>query len=1029
MKSKSLIMVLAGCGLLAAAGLGLHFWSNEPATLPAFKETDFHHGTPQVAVAPGKNLSPTQKIRLAIGNCGWADEAGNRRLMELISMELKGAQGIQLLEANALDANLRESKLVRPAEAMRAGKIMHADWFLLASLVVEGTNQVLVARILEVATGAPREVTVSLLDNDDLKTTAAKLANFVHDSRANASQPGLREFLALGDLTDLGWRSNEPGFPGKLRDRLISAYRGTKVTVLDRDEAHALLQEFRLDLASLAQSGKSEGPLTIPQTFWLVTGTFHAMQEARESVELSLGVQRILGFQTNTYLRGKPDEAFFDQIKSFVETARSNDDFRTRRYWSAESAGLADKAKDLVDGSGRSVMSYLYGETMDSERRKKDTRTLAEAVRLSEAALFLEPTNGEARLTLGTSLKGFPFFHDQKALECYRQLLDGPISPEWTNTLVWGIRGIPQPGDGTSKLNWYRDAFQKSTNLMARSFYQEEIRKQDRDRAVQNGDPEKVSLLATERFLEEAKTFESNRWYQNELGLDKLEAALNLDKVAFATFLNSLRSKIKEAAPTSYHYFVASMAAHQNDPNSPISKEFDQVLTDFISDPAKTPTRFTPFSAHLESVGGTFQAQGRIDQSARIKEAVLRSAGEDPTNPTAGGKMEEGKLQLALIYMELHRWADALKLIESCSPQIVNNFNYSQTILVPFKLANRCRKELGIPEIIDPKEFAIGDTGFCFCPSDENRGQDVFLAPHLGTFEYDKDGLWLAVEGLLRNLNTDLRTNFTVKLPIHPRTPITQIASSSNTLWIATGGEGLLEYDKPTRTFRKFGESDGLMMGYLATVYPSRNELWLGYGLQSSGGLGKLDLPTHKPVSFLSSTKATPANPRSIPHTPITSITLGVSNEVWLTGCAANVTQLGLFRYSPDADAWENLPNTSPASCLASGEDALIVGQGGGIVMGGQVPGLGVRLLGWKDRQWITFPSCSPLPDNAVSTLTLDVANLWVGGFGYVAVTDLKSGKVLKYGFVPCRSVEKIAIGGGYLWAQAGNRLYRAGLK
>ena len=59
-----------------------------------------------------------------------------------------------------------------------------------------------------------------------------------------------------------------------------------------------------------------------------------------------------------------------------------------------------------------------------------------------------------------------------------------------------------------------------------------------------------------------------------------------------------------------------------------------------------------------------------------------------------------------------------------------------------------------------------------------------------------------------------------------------------------------------------------------------------------------------------------------------------------------------------------------------------------------------------------------------MSALKVDGGNVWVGGHSFVALVDPAQDKVLKFAYVPQRSVEQIEVGDGYLWAQCEKHLY-----
>jgi hypothetical protein len=58
--------------------------------------------------------------------------------------------------------------------------------------------------------------------------------------------------------------------------------------------------------------------------------------------------------------------------------------------------------------------------------------------------------------------------------------------------------------------------------------------------------------------------------------------------------------------------------------------------------------------------------------------------------------------------------------------------------------------------------------------------------------------------------------------------------------------------------------------------------------------------------------------------------------------------------------------------------------------------------------------------------MTLDGNDLWVGGEGFIALVDLTECKIRKFCHIPAAGVDRIQVGGGYVWAQYDWHLYRA---
>ena len=80
-------------------------------------------------------------------------------------------------------------------------------------------------------------------------------------------------------------------------------------------------------------------------------------------------------------------------------------------------------------------------------------------------------------------------------------------------------------------------------------------------------------------------------------------------------------------------------------------------------------------------------------------------------------------------------------------------------------------------------------------------------------------------------------------------------------------------------------------------------------------------------------------------------------------------------------------------------------------------------------RGALVFQEADGLPCSAVTAMSLDGQNLWLGGSGFVALVDLTKGSVQKFAHITTRAVDQIEVGGGYLWAKFDRHLYRASLQ
>jgi hypothetical protein len=184
-------------------------------------------GPPTPAVpAP---LPASQTIRLAIGALGLADDNQNRQLMDLVTAQMSSAPALELVERQSLDKVLAELQmslcsLVRAKDAIVAGKLLRADWFLLGTgTSVAGTNSVVV-RVVDARTGILRDAGVFVSGQAPTRL-ASNIAAFIRQCRKNASSGKQPVYLAIGTFQDLGINSRQAGFPSQLRGYLTAAFK------------------------------------------------------------------------------------------------------------------------------------------------------------------------------------------------------------------------------------------------------------------------------------------------------------------------------------------------------------------------------------------------------------------------------------------------------------------------------------------------------------------------------------------------------------------------------------------------------------------------------------------------------------------------------------------------------------------------------------------------------------------------------------------------------------------------------------
>jgi tetratricopeptide (TPR) repeat protein len=1009
-------------------------WVNAPPTLPAFSMSDFGTNKTQPAAMPIAAIDPSRQIRLAIGSLGLPDDSQNRELGDLITADLGSAKGLQLVERQSLDRVLREAELslsglVRAKDAIRVGKLLRADWFLLGGVASAGGSNAVVARIVDARTGIMRDVDVFPYDKATPQL-ADKLAGFVRQCRQAASGSKPREYLAIGVFQDVSVNNRQADFAAQLRAHLTAAYRGTDMKLLEREYVEALLNEVHLDLAGLTEEGGTNPPPRMQSAFWLVDGYYQSYERTNFEVELVLNVQRIFGGRTRLTFRGRPGEPLFKEIREAMNASFKTKALAQIPTRSSEARAQLNAGAELMQfdsgpfGQARlTTWGYpgdYYGLSQQDMARRR--RNVEEAMRAFQSALLLEPTNRQAKVYLAACFRNFVIGRMNEARDIYREVLDESMTSKWSYEAKDALHWSFEWASPDEKARWLEAAAQTCTNAVTAEFFRGEAEKAARDVAIQQGEGPKVQQLAEERLYERIQSFDRGEFYQFSIGMDAFAETFGTNHAAAAQRLAELFPKMKALAPNSAPYLLATIVTFQVDTNEPIIGEFERTLDWCAEHPDQVPKRTaTTFWNHISYAVYDWSWEHKVyGLSAKILEAKFRArAIHSEVVPEVS--VNHDKMSLAYIYLAMEQWQKSLTVFESYSNQPVlmgssGPWGPAFTVIRTSRSANYCRKKMGLPEVHDPREFDMGDPPLCLCtpPTPDGRPSSTFSAT--------ADGLWIGAEGKLIQLDFNLTTNLAINLPMGTFIPITTLCVGSSNIWIGTDGAGLVEFDKMTHQCRRLTEKDGLMQDFILTLHLSGDALWIGY----KNGLGRLDLPTHRVTSFTPTlTVATGTANRQPPRGPIVSIASGEAPDIWI------VTQNALHQYHSRDDVWESFADVRHCNCVAGNETGtLFVGMGPyGSSFKKDVPkGLGVNTLNLKEKQWHASQAVYGLPTEQVSTMTVDGQNLWVGGFGYVALVDPAQDKVLKFAYVKARNVDKIQVGGGFVWAQFDWHLYRGPL-
>jgi len=1000
------------------------------------------------ALAP---LELKRPVRLALGSLGLADDDQNGRLSDLILTDLSGAQGLNLVERQNLEKvlgelNLSWSGLVRANDAVRAGKLLKADWFLLGTgAKISGTNSIVI-RVVDARTGILRDAGV-FSSGKPLAHLAGDIAAFVRQSRQNAASAKSPVFLAIGAFEDLSVNNRQAGFPTQLHGYLTAAYQGGSVTLLEREYVETLLQEVRLDLAGLTEESAANAPVPMPSAYWLVSGSYQSFETTNLEVELTLDVERIFGLTQHITLRGVPGEPVSRKIKQAIDALMDqnpgivvptrNSEIRAQMAIGKELARLNPVIGNLALVSIDFERRYFDSNgNLDPREGVKRKRNLQEAIRAFEVVLLLDPGNREAKMYVAACLRSPIIHRPDDARQYYREIIDAEVQDEWselarkalTASFANNFNGTADP---VERVQWFKSAAQQNIHSSAKDFYSNQAKEAEIDATIAGGESSDVERLAEQRLFEALQSFKNVAQgkpgsYGFEMGMGGFAKTFGTDHAAAARRLVELLPKMRGQLPELEPYFLATIVTFQLDTNAPVIAEFQRTLAQISEHPNQVlaPALFWD---HLKTGIYRWSIEHKLyGLAAQAMEGRLRAAAEGNPSLNINRLKNEDRIMLAFAYLGMENWQRARDMFESFSnqPIVMGNrgpWGPGLTTVLTGREAAFCAEKLGQTPARQAREFDMGKACFCLCtPS---------------AFLLDESGLWIGISNQLLHLDFDLKTNLEVTLPKDSSTPVRCLCLTASTVWIATDGEGLFEYDKSSHQCRRWSEQDGLLMNNISCLSRAGNVLWIGHGhrtygywasgMTGQGGLGRLDLSTRQFESFTPPLEAGPKTEfeagNKPTRRPVIVLAQGAAEDVWF------VTEdfgTRLRHYRPRDKVWEAGPKFS--SSLAVDQKRLFLGQYRNSFDQDKSGLLGVSILDFKAGKWRSLKAADGLPSCAVSALAPDGNDLWIGGKSYIALVDLEQDKVRKFARIQAQAVDQIQIGGGYIWAEYDSHLHRA---
>ena len=1033
---KRVVLISIALAVLSGILWGwLHWYANREIYSPPDTDekmardwTRVHGDSPtQPPLVPQTVLPASRPVRLGIGGLGLPDDESNRRLSDLLTARLGGVSGLELVERVALDQVLRElqltlSGLVRAKDAVRVGKLLRADWFLLGSAAtIQGTN-VVVVRVVDARSGILRDGAL-LVQQPEAGGMAEKLGDFVAQCRRDASSPRPRVYLALGAFEDVGLNNRQASFPNQLRAYLTAAYQRANVTLLEREAVSTLLQEVQLDLAGLTEEGATNASTQMQSAFWLVRGTYQSYETTGHEVELELHLARMFGRSKRFPFRDQPGEGLFGKVKQTIDSALANPWYAGVPSRNNEVRAQMAAGRDLAHLSDFEVIWVASYNEVDPAQAGRERRNREEAIRAFQSVLLLDPDNQEARVCLAACLRHRTVLRLEEARTQYRQVLESPMQDKWTDIAQKALLNSLRFEYGANRVAWFEQALREAPDSPAAPFYRRCLAAARDDAVIQAADRPEARQLAETRLFAALQRWQREvaghgytvDFYNSGFGI--FVESFGTNKVAAGKRMAELLPELQEAFPTLAPHILAGVVSCQVDTNAPVIAQFERELERISQHPEQVPEARFFFRLISGPLCYWSTARKLHALTAKMLEARAKAAAQKQADELD----DERKMAQAFAYLATERWRPALEVFQTWSnrPVYMGNGGLWGKAFTPVFTrheADLCRQKLGLPFQADPREFKLPP------PCWHLQGPTAFAA--------DADGLWLAIDGRLLRLDSNLKTNLDLALPLDLATPLNCLAATATSVWISTGGAGLIEFDKTTHRFAQLTEAEGLFMNFVTDLCPTRDTLWLGYGSHTGGGLGKFDLRTRKATSFGNSLFPDPQNQPAAKTVPaargtparkrVDGVGLGANGDVWLS------EQGGLRRFRPDQGVWEDVSQPGMCCVLALNQARLFVGYRTYSAYGDNRSGLlGVNVLNLGEGSWRPLKAIDGLPHQMVSTVAIAGANLWVGGMGFVALVDPDRGLALRYAYVGATGIDRIQVGGDTAWIQFAGHLYR----
>jgi hypothetical protein len=1028
-----LVLLVAGI----AAWLGVEWWTSRQP-LDADFSNEVAAITGDVPEPPTAPVRPDGPVRLAIGPLGMGSTQTDGEAADLLNATLSSEPGLQLVERRELVRLMAEIELgaagaVKPADALRLGKLVRADWFLLGGTYRGTTATNAVIRLVDAGTGILRNLSVVPVRPDAPVEVATTLAALVRQElgATNASARG-PEYVALGGFADVGLSPRFADLEPNLRAHLAGALAGTPFVQLERELTTLLLEEVRLQQVGLVESGASLP--RIQSAFWLVDGFWQPLDSVGDDVELNLRVSRIGGAVQRRNLRatrGAPLESTTaTTMLELIRNAPSPDRPATRK---GEIRAQLAKGMERAGFTDESLGSWMWANWW-SQRWNRNEQELANrrehlqaAMQSFETVLLLDPGNGMAKLFLARCLVDPAVARPAEARGLYRELLDdknGMVARTAMESLGASFEAY---GEFDRAIATFRDLESRAPESLKRGLRQRlefaSRRNPEPGRGLVDWEErEAAAMKSMAAWREEARTrghYSDSPVISDFLAGPEQQAAERLAR------LEGLLPRLLAAAPELEPHLLTLTLRHWPATNHPFLPRFEASLKAIRQTPTNllAPGRFFSRLA-WDGFGWAFDHKLNA-LAAEMSDTVLAAR-------NAGVKfdfMPAFQMRVALAYSYANRPRDAVEASRLVEREVVamdsgGPWGRHPSWLMRDALRRYNQEKIGEPPEPDANAFGLGEA------------MNIPGLPFL--FVPDGEQLWLVNANRVWNLPVAGGASITNAFALDPELNPAALQQTADALWIGSD-RGLFRVDKRTRTVRQWTPADGLLLDGVRSLWLDGQRLWIGYELRRQserrwiGGVSELNLADAQIRSFIPplgesrdqrdefDRLGSEPDWQRAPSRPVRAFARTGANQV-----VAAVAGVGLQTCDTRTGQWSaSEPKVADRDIevLAASTDWLVAGEAPYSADPVRRDALTIvsRRTGEQHRLGID----NGLPFPAVTALALDGDRVWVGGPCYLLILDLPTRSVVRRCMMNNTTVHHLQMEGETVWVRLNRAIYR----